>query len=174
MENHPYTDLTLQMYRDLRQKYPNIGTVVQSYLKRTVEDVTKLCEEGPTNLRVCKGIYNESANIAYKKRQEINNSFIEILTILFQNNSYVGIATHDDQVINNALQLIDKYNISKNSYEFQMLLGVREELRQKLLDDGHKLRVYIPYGRDWYAYSIRRLKENPAIASNIIKGFFIK
>lgn len=173
MEDHPYTDFTLESYNKLRQKYPNnIRTVVQAYLKRTFQDVRKLTEGGKCSLRLCKGIYNESSELAYKNKEEINKNYLEILEFLFSTGSYVGIATHDDYLVYKAFELIKKYSLTSENYEFQMLLGVRSELRKEILKKQHPLRIYIPFGKKWYEYSLRRLKENPNIVGNILKGVF--
>lgn len=173
MEDHPYTDLTLDMYEKLRQEFPkNVGTVLQAYLKRTYEDAEHLSANTKANLRLCKGIYNEPASIAYKDGREINKNYLATLDLLLSRGAYIGIATHDDQLIEGALRLIEKYRLGREQYEFQMLFGVRSELRKRLVAEGHRLRVYAPFGKDWYRYSLRRLKENPAIISSMMKGFF--
>jgi proline dehydrogenase len=172
MEDHLLTDFTLNTYRKLRVQFPqNVGTVLQSYLKRTVEDASLLIESGKTNLRLCKGIYVEPETIAYKDRKKINESYLRALDILFSKGGYVGIATHDNALVSGALELIKKYKLAREQYEFQMLLGVRPELMHRILETGHRIRIYVPFGKDWYPYSTRRLKENPAIVGNIVKGF---
>ena len=130
--------------------------------------------EIPTNYRLCKGIYIEPAEIAYKKYEEINKHYLEDLEFMFRNKIYVGIATHDKPLIEGAYELIRKYNVPKNMYEFQMLYGVTPKLRQSIVDGGHLMRVYVPFGEKWFGYSTRRLKENPKIASHIIKAIFVK
>lgn len=171
MEDHPYTDLTLKLYHALRQEFPkNIGTVLQAYLKRTGDDAGQIVKGGPTNLRLCKGIYREPDTIAFKDKRTINANYLTTLELLLAQGAYVGIATHDDILVNGALQLIQKYKLPREQYEFQMLLGVRPELRDRLLKLGHRLRIYVPFGKDWYAYSLRRLKENPSIAGSVIRG----
>ncbi len=171
MEDYTCTDETLQMYFDLRKKYDNVGVVIQAYLRRTIDDIRKL-KEVKANLRLCKGIYNEPRTHAYKHRAIIIRNFAYLLEELFEAGCYVGIATHCEETIWHSLKLISKYGLNKDQYEFQMLLGVEPELRKILIDQGHRLRVYVPYGEEWYAYSTRRLKENPQIAGHVIRDFF--
>lgn len=172
MENSPYTDNTLKMYKIFRDKgYSNIGFVIQAYMKRSENDVKSLLDYKP-NIRLCKGIYNESPDIAFKDYNEIRKNYIKLLDLMLDNNLYVGIATHDEYLINYALNQIKDRNLKKEEYEFQMLLGVRENRRDELLREGHNLRVYVPFGVDWYGYSIRRLKENPEMAGHIFKSIF--
>ena len=130
--------------------------------------------DSPISFRLCKGIYVEPENIAFKDFEEVQNNFLKDLEFMFQNKMYVGIATHDKFLIEKSYKLIEKYNIPKNMYEFQMLFGVTPELRQSVLDKGHVMRVYVPYGKHWFKYSTRRLKENPKIATEIIKALFIR
>ena len=179
MEDSPCTDLEIELYRRLHAEFPrNVGLVVQAYLKRTCSDLEKMLDmntpEIPTNYRLCKGIYIEPAEIAYKKYEEINKHYLEDLEFMFRNKIYVGIATHDKPLIEGAYELIRKYNVPKNMYEFQMLYGVTPKLRQSIVDGGHLMRVYVPFGEKWFGYSTRRLKENPKIASHIIKAIFVK
>jgi len=173
MEDHPYTDFTIDLYIELNKDMPgSCGTVLQSYMKRTLNDIKHICANVErANIRLCKGIYNEPAEVAYKDKKTVNSNYLAALDLLFENGGYVGIATHDDFLIDGAYELIKKHNLSKEDYEFQMLLGVRSELRKRLLNDGHLLRIYTPFGEDWLPYSIRRLKENPAIVGSAIKGF---
>ena len=171
MEDSSVTDLTFELLKHLKQNFDNVGVVVQAYLKRSFDDVTGL-NKVRTNYRLCKGIYDEPESIAYKNRQEIRDNFLKILRIIFESGNYVGIATHDDYLVKNTLQLINELNIPKDKYEFQMLYGVKENLRDKINAGGHKIRVYIPFGEHWYAYSIRRLQENPRLAWYITKSIF--
>lgn len=174
MEDAQTTDNTLEMYRKLRgEGFANTGVVIQSYLHRSESDVRSLVKEG-ANFRLCKGIYNESPTIAYKGRREIRDNFLKLLQIILEGGSYVGIATHDDFLIDGAMELIQQLGLKPTQYEFQMLLGVRETRRDDIVEAGHRLRVYVPYGERWYAYSTRRLKENPAMAWYITKAMFIR
>lgn len=169
MEDVPCTDDTLDFYRALREEFPGaVGTVIQAYLRRTAGDIDQLAA-GKTNVRLCKGIYNESRIHAYKDMALINQNYTYCLEKLFQQKAYVGIATHDEKLVFDALRLIEKHGVDKENYEFQMLLGVDPELRQMLVDQGHRLRVYVPFGESWLPYSKRRLKENPTIASHALK-----
>ncbi len=169
MEDSPYTDSTINLYKRIYENYKNVGIVVQSYLKRTYDDVIILNKLG-TNYRLCKGIYVEPSTIAYKDRQTIRDNFIKVLKEMFKNGNYVGIATHDKYLIDESYRMIREMKIPKDKFEFQMLLGVREDLRDKINTDGYKVRIYVPFGSDWYAYSTRRLKENPSIAGHIVKS----
>lgn len=171
MEDSPYTDLTIEVYKRIYEEYSNVGIVLQAYLKRTSNDTIVLNKIG-TNYRLCKGIYIEPATIAYKEKQAIRDNFMKSLELMLKNGNYVGIATHDKYLIDKSYELIKALNIPKDMFEFQMLLGVREDLRDKINKDGYKIRIYVPFGNDWYKYSIRRLQENPNIAGHIVKEFF--
>ena len=131
-------------------------------------------EDNPLNFRLCKGIYIEPETIAYTDYQEIRESYLRILETMFKNNMYVGIASHDKYLIDHAFALIEKYGVPANRHEFQMLYGVTPELRQSVVDNGHRMRVYVHFGKHWFNYSTRRLKENPKRANHIIKDLFIK
>lgn len=179
MEDSPTTDDAIALFRRLKTEYPtNVGLVIQAYLKRTLNDIKELSDLNtpsiPLSFRLCKGIYIEPEKIAYKKYEEINQHFLEDLEFMFMNKINVGIATHDKPLIEGAYQLIKKYNVPKNMYEFQMLYGVTPKLRESIVNDGHTMRVYVPYGKKWFNYSTRRLKENPKIASHIMKAIFYK
>jgi proline dehydrogenase len=179
MEDSQCVDLELELFRKLRAEFPkNVGLVFQAYLRRTLNDLKSLgdlnSEEAPLNFRLCKGIYVEPEKIAYKKYDEVRQHFLEDLKFMFQNKMYVGIATHDKFLVEEACRLIEKYQVSKNMYEFQMLYGVTPELRQSIIDGGHLMRVYVPFGKHWFNYSTRRLKENPKMAQQIIKALFIR
>lgn len=172
MENSPYTTKTLNLYRRLRADgLDNTGVVIQAYMRRSEEDIRSLVALN-ASVRLCKGIYIESEDIAFKGREEVQNNYKKLLVQLFDNGLYVGIATHDDVLINFAREYIAKHGIAKDCYEFQMLLGVRDDKRSELVREGHALRVYVPYGRDWYGYSVRRLKENPQMAGHVLKAIF--
>jgi proline dehydrogenase len=169
MEHSGLTAETLDIYRRLRAAgHEDVGVVIQSYMRRAEADVAALRDLTP-NVRLVKGIYLEPADIAYQTMPEINASYLRLLEQLVEGGSYVAIATHDPALLDGALDLIDRRGLARDRYEFQMLLGVAEEARRKLIADGHHLRVYVPYGRAWYAYSVRRLKENPSIAGYVAK-----
>ena len=175
MENSPYTTKTLELYRRLiTEGYDNVGIVLQSYMKRTVDDINSILDLKP-NIRLCKGIYRESPEIAYKDKEEIRDNFKKCLDIIVENipnGAYPAIATHDENLIQYAENLVKSKNLNKEQYSFEMLLGVREERRNKLIKEGHNLTVYVPFGEDWYGYSTRRLKENPEMAMHVVKAVF--
>jgi proline dehydrogenase len=168
MEDSPYTGVTLDMVIDLHERRENVGAVIQAYMRRSLEDVCRLIEAGVT-VRLCKGIYDEPRKIAYKDFDTVRQNYIFLLDELLKGGSYVGIATHDEFLIWHALRLIHQLELPEDRYEFQMLLGVDEELRRILVGAGHKLRVYVPFGEEWYEYSSRRLKENPKIAGYVAR-----
>ncbi len=177
MEDSLCVDKEIKLFRRLKAEFPNnVGLVVQAYLKRTLDDLSNMMDmqngTSKLNYRLCKGIYVEPAEIAYKKYEKINENFIKGLEFMFQNDVYPGIATHDKNIVEPAFELIEKYNIPKDKYEFQMLYGVTPELRKMITDKGHTMRVYVPFGKDWFGYSTRRLKENPKMAMLIIKALF--
>ena len=155
----------------MRKKFDNVGLVFQSYMRRTEKDILRLVKE-KSNFRLCKGIYIEPESIAFKKRNEVRDNYLKLLRIIFENKTYVGIATHDDFLIEKAKEMITEFGLTKNDYEFQMLLGVREKARGKIVSEGHKMRIYVPFGERWYQYSIRRFKENPNMAGQVIKSIF--
>ena len=170
MEDSSCTDATLAVYERLLKHYPgSVGCVIQAYLKRSAEDVRRLISLG-ARVRLCKGIYVESPQIAYRDPREINRNYVQLLTDLLENRIHTGIATHDDRLVTAAFDLIRRLGLGPDAYEFQMLLGVREGLRRMIRDAGHPLRVYVPFGSHWYAYSLRRLKENPQIAGHVLRG----
>lgn len=172
MEDRHCTSDTIDIYLRLKQEFEgHVGTVIQAYLRRTSADVNNLIKH-KANLRLCKGIYVEPREVAYKDMAIINENFKFNLEKLLSNGCYVGIATHDEKLVWHALTLIERFNLKKEDYEFQMLLGVDEQLRQIIVDAGHRLRVYVPYGQEWYAYSTRRLKENPKMAGYVFKRIF--
>ena len=179
MEDSSCVDPEIELFRRLKQEFPkNVGLVFQAYMKRTLDDIKNLSDlntkEQPLNIRLCKGIYTEPAEIAYKGYENINKHFIEQMDFLLKNGFYTAIATHDRPLIDKAYELIEKYEVPKDMYEFQMLYGVTPNLREEIMHKGHKMRVYVPYGEKWFGYSTRRLKENPKMASHIIKALFIK
>jgi proline dehydrogenase len=167
MEDSSTTDDTLRLYRELRASgFENVGIVLQARLKRTLADLAELAEVRP-NVRLCKGIYLESAEIAYRDFDSIRASFVQALEELLELGCYVGIATHDEWLVEQGQRLVAARGLAREEYEFQMLLGVRPGLGDELIRGGHRLRIYTPFGRQWYAYSMRRLQENPKIAGYI-------
>jgi proline dehydrogenase len=169
MEDSSCTDDTLAIYRRLNDRHRNVGIVLQAMLRRSASDIEQHSSLRP-NVRLCKGIYVEPRAIAYRDREIIRSSYRELLDMLFSSGSYVGIATHDELLVFEALALIRKHRLDRSAYEFQMLLGVDEALREILIKSGHRLRVYVPFGDHWYAYSVRRLKENPHMAGTIARA----
>jgi proline dehydrogenase len=168
MEGSPYTTITLELVQEMHERHENTGAVIQAYMRRSLEDVVRLARAG-VSVRLCKGIYDERRDIAYKDFDVVRQNYVLLLEELFKGGAYVGIATHDEYLVWHGLRLIHQLGLSGDRYEFQMLLGVDEELRRILVDAGHKVRVYVPFGKDWYEYSTRRLKENPKIASYVAR-----
>jgi proline dehydrogenase len=172
MEDSSTTDDTIWVYREIRKQFQNAGIVLQAYLHRTEGDAQALIRDGLGNFRLCKGIYIEPAEIAFKEHDAVNANFLKVLRMMLEQKAYVGIATHDTEVVDGAYRILKELKKEKNEYEFQMLLGVRPELRSKILANGHRMRVYVPFGQHWYRYSIRRFKENPAMAGYVFKAIF--
>lgn len=173
MEDSSVTAVTLDIYRELRAEFDNVGTVIQSCLRRSERDVDNLLQGGPTNLRLCKGIYVEPEAISYRDADEIRDSFKRLLEQLFEGRAVqVGIATHDPELIEHAEGALERFDVPKERYEFQMLLGVAGRLRRQLVARGHPLRVYVPFGELWFNYSLRRLRENPHMVNHIVRNLF--
>ena len=171
MEDSSVTSVTLDIYREMRREFDNVGIVIQSCLRRSAQDVAELLEEGPTDVRLCKGIYIEPEDIAYVDADEIRGSFNNLLEQLIKGGAQrVAIATHDPLLVDHAETVIDEQDVDEECYEFQMLLGVAGNLRRELVASGHPLRVYVPFGDRWYAYSMRRLRENPNIAGHVVSN----
>ena len=172
MEDSSTTDDTLRIYRELREAgHDNVGVVLQARLKRTIDDVRALAELRP-NVRICKGIYLEPPEIAFRDFDAVQASFVQTLKELLEGGSYVGIATHDEWLVEQGKRLVAEHGLGHDDYEFQMLLGVRPALGDELVREGHRLRIYTPFGRHWYSYSLRRLQENPKIAGYIASDTF--
>lgn len=175
MEDHTTTDPTLRIFRSMAEKYGgnHVGVVLQAYMRRNIADINSLQDLTP-NIRVCKGIYREPRDVAWGAFESIRENFTYSVEKLLRAGSYVGIATHDAHLVWAAMALIDRLGLTKDQYEFQMLYGVDPELRRIILDGGHRLRVYVPFGKDWYPYSMRRLRENPTIAKNVLMAMLGK
>jgi len=172
MEDHTCTDNTIRLFRQIHEKHPtSVGVVLQSYLHRTIADINSLLPLVP-NIRICKGIYREPREIAWKDFETIRANFVFATEKLLSSGAYVGIATHDPHLVWAGMRIVDRLGLDHDRYEFQMLLGVDPELRRVILANGHRLRVYVPYGKDWYPYSIRRLRENPTVAHHVVRAMF--
>jgi len=172
MEDSSTTSATLKLYERLRSEgYENMGVVIQANMRRSEEDVQRLVST-KANIRLCKGAYIEPESIAFREKEEIRQNYLKLLRMLFEGKCYVAIATHDDLLISGAYQYIQEMNLRKANYEFQMLYGVKIKLRDQIVADGHQIRIYVPFGQHWYAYSIRRFKENPQMARYVINALF--
>ena len=167
MEDTSTTSETLAAYRDLREAgHEHVGVVLQARLRRTLDDVAELADLRPS-VRVCKGIYLEPEDVAYQGFDEIRESFVRLMEAVAEAGGYLAIATHDEWLVERGIELVARLGLDRDAYEFQMLLGVREGLGDRIVADGHRLRIYVPYGRRWYEYSMRRLQENPKIATYV-------
>ena len=172
MENAPYTSETIKLYKEMFNHYNQVGIVIQAYLHRSINDIKALSND-KFNVRICKGIYVEDPSLVLNDYNDIRENYISLVKESLNNGSYVGIATHDEFLIDSLYSWILEKNISKDRYEFQVLHGVPMQKKlKKLMDDGNTVRVYLPYGDNWYDYSVRRLKENPKMAGYIIKNLF--
>lgn len=179
MEDSQCVDSEIEIYQYFLRKYPaNVGLVVQAYLRRTISDLIHLKDSQlngtPLSFRLCKGIYIEPEHIAFKSYKEIQDHYMEDLEYMFNQKMHVGIATHDKQLVDRANVMIEEKKVAPDMYEFQMLYGVTPELRKSILANGDKMRVYVPFGKEWMGYSMRRLKENPKMVSHIIKALFVR
>jgi len=179
MENSTCTNDEINIYNRLREEFPKrVGLVIQAYMRRTLDDVKNLMKSdtttSPLNFRLCKGIYIEDKSIAFKGYQEVRDHFMEDLEFMLKNDIFVGIATHDRYLVEQSMLLIKRLNISKEKYEFQMLYGVNPKLRKSIVEKGYTMRVYLPFGTEWFNYSTRRLKENPNMVWHILKALIIR
>jgi proline dehydrogenase len=179
MEDSQCVDMEIELYKRLKREFPlTVGLVFQAYMRRTLSDLQALMEvhsdDAPLNFRLCKGIYVEPAEIAFKGYEEVRENYLSILENMLMHKIYVGIATHDKYLVDEAYKLIEKYQVPHNQYEFQMLYGVTPDLRSSIINNGHRMRVYVPFGKDWFGYATRRLKENPRMAYLIIKALFVR
>lgn len=174
MEDTACTDATFRVYEALAQAHGNTGVVVQAYLRRTHDDVLRLMATGHKHFRLCKGIYREPRWHAYTHPELVNRNYEAILDAMLAQGAYVGIATHDERLVWAALKLIRKYQLPPEAYEFQMLYGVDRALRDMLIAAGHRVRIYVPFGPQWYAYSLRRFRENPTIAGYVLQSLLVR
>jgi proline dehydrogenase len=171
MESSAYTDRTLALVRDLFAKYRAVGVVIQAYLYRSKDDVEKLCREG-IRVRLCKGAYLEPASVAFPKKPEVDANYIELMRILLARGTYPAIATHDEEMIEATKTYAAARKIPRDAFEFQMLYGIRRDLQKKLVSEGYRLRLYVPFGEAWYPYYMRRLAERPANVFFILRNLF--
>jgi proline dehydrogenase len=173
MEDSTKTDATLQVFRRLRAEFENVGIVIQAYLFRSERDTEELLELG-ARIRLCKGAYKEPPSVAFPRKADVDANYIKLTKMLLSSSAYHGIATHDENMIAATIQFAKERNISPDKFEFQMLYGIRRDLQEKLIRDGYRMRVYVPYGRYWYPYFMRRLAERPAnvwfVLRNMIRG----
>ncbi|QDP41015.1 proline dehydrogenase family protein [Radiobacillus deserti] len=173
MEDFERCGKTLDIFKRLKDEYDGVGTVLQSYLYRTVEDIEDLNKWSP-NLRLVKGAYKESPKVAFPDKKDVDDNYKKIIKMHLLNGNYTAIATHDDAMIEYTKELEKQYDISRDQFEFQMLFGIRNERQEELVKEGYRMRVYVPYGDDWYGYFMRRLAERPANVAFVLKGIFKK
>jgi proline dehydrogenase len=171
MEDSPRTDKTLQICYALHKEYPDVGAVIQSYLYRSEEDVRKLLEQ-KIRIRLCKGAYKEPKAVAFQRKKDVDYNYIKLMKMMLKNRIYHGIATHDDKMIQATIEFAKKENIDKDNFEFQLLYGIRRELQEELVRQGYNVRIYTPYGDQWYPYFMRRMAERPANLFFVAKNFF--
>jgi proline dehydrogenase len=171
MEDSAHTTATIDMFKQLRAEFDNVGIVIQSYLYRSHDDIVDLLKVG-ARIRLCKGAYNEPASVAYPKKSDTDKNYVDLMKVLLQSGIYHGIATHDVKMIQATREFSKEKEIPKSAYEFQMLYGVRRDLQVKLAGGGYNMRVYVPYGSHWYPYFMRRLAERPANIWFVLKNAF--
>ncbi len=173
MESSEYTERTLDLVRDLHGRYGKVGTVIQAYLFRSKRDVTEMCDRG-IRVRLCKGAYLEPETVAFAKKSQVDANFVELMKLLLDRGEYPAIATHDERMIDAAKAYAASKNLSRDAFEFQMLYGIRRDLQRKLVAEGYRLRLYVPFGKVWYPYYMRRLAERPANVLFILRNLFRK
>lgn len=173
MEDYSRCEKTLQIFKKLKADYDHVGTVLQAYLYRTESDITELNQYSP-NLRLVKGAYKESAGVAFPDKKDVDKNLKKIIKMNLLNGNYTAVATHDDEIIEYTKQIVEEYYIPYDQFEFQMLYGIRPERQLELANEGYKMRVYVPYGKDWYGYFMRRLAERPANVAFVLKGMVKK
>ncbi|MFD3448765.1 proline dehydrogenase family protein [Microbacteriaceae bacterium 4G12] len=173
MEDYSRCQKTIEIFKLLKEEYDNVGTVIQAYLYRTEQDIDDLNRYKP-NLRLVKGAYKEPAEVAFPDKKDVDENYKKIIKTHLLNGNYTAVASHDDAIIEYTKQLVEEYNISRDQFEFQMLYGIRPERQLELVNEGYKMRVYVPYGNDWYGYFMRRLAERPANVAFVLKGVFKK
>lgn len=172
MESSAYTERTLRMVSDLHARYGTVGTVIQAYLRRSEKDIETLCRHG-IRVRLCKGAYLEPAEVAFQAKSDVDRNFVHLMRILLAAGTYPAIATHDEKIILDAKNFVAARNLARDSFEFQMLYGIRRDLQRRLVAEGYRLRLYVPFGKAWYPYFMRRLAERPAnvvfLARNLLR-----
>jgi proline dehydrogenase len=172
MEGSPYTEATLEIFFKLWADYKNVGTVIQSYLYRSADDIEKLVEAG-ARVRLVKGAYNEPKEVAFSQKGEVDANYVKLMQVLLKRGNYPAIATHDELIIKSTRGFAKEEKVDNVSYEFQMLYGIRRDLQKSLVSDGYRMRVYVPFGTQWYGYMMRRLAERPAnlwfVAKNLLR-----
>ncbi|WP_139492319.1 proline dehydrogenase family protein [Brevibacillus dissolubilis] len=173
MEDYAHNEVTLDILNKLLQEYDNVGTVMQAYLYKVADDIDALKDKN-VNLRLVKGAYKESPEVAFPNKADVDENYKKIIKQHLLNGSYAAIATHDDEIINYVKQIEKEYNIPRTQFEFQMLYGIRTQSQVDLAKEGYKMRVYVPYGNDWFGYNMRRLAERPANVAFVLKGMFTK
>lgn len=173
MEDYERHRKTLDIFKELKKEYEDLGTVIQAYLYQTEDDIKELNEYNPY-LRLVKGAYKESPEVAFPVKKDVDENYRKIIKMNLLNGNYTAIATHDDVIINYVKRLEKELDLSRDQFEFQMLFGIRKDLQEKLKNEGYKMRVYVPYGKDWYGYNMRRLAERPANVMFVLKGVFKK
>ena len=171
MESSEYTDRTLQLVTDLHAQYDAVGTVIQAYLYRSEKDIEMLCRRG-IRVRLCKGAYLEPPEVAFQAKADVDRNFVHLMRILLVDGTYPAIATHDEKIIAEAESFVRARNVPRESFEFQMLYGIRRDLQRRLVTEGYRLRLYVPFGKAWYPYFMRRLAERPANVVFLARNFF--
>jgi proline dehydrogenase len=169
MEDYSRCQRTIDIFKELKKEFNNIGTVLQAYLYRTVKDIKELNEFSP-NLRLVKGAYKESPKVAFPEKKDVDENYKKIIKMHLLNGNFTAVATHDDAMIDYTKKLVKEHHIPKDQFEFQMLYGIRPEKQLELVKEGYSMRVYVPYGTDWYGYFMRRLAERPANVAFVLKG----
>jgi proline dehydrogenase len=169
MEGSDYTQVTLDIHRELFAKHQNVGVVIQAYLYRSEEDIRALNLMG-ARVRLCKGAYNEPAGVAFPEKADVDKNFVKLMQLLLSEGNYPGIATHDERMIEATRDYATRHGIATDRFEFQMLYGIRRDLQEQLVRDGYRMRVYVPYGEEWYPYMMRRMAERPANIMFVLKG----
>lgn len=173
MESSDYVDRTLRLVMDLHQAYGNVRGVIQAYLRRSETDTEMLCEKR-VPVRLCKGAYREPAAVAFQRKREVNDNYVRLMKILLERGNYPGLATHDPAILEEAKQFVRDRDIPPGHFEFQMLYGIRRDLERQFVQQGYRLRLYVPYGEAWYPYFMRRLAERPAnllfLMRNLVRG----